>query len=67
VVYLGDRAGDLHAIDAVNGKSVWSVHLDAPISKTVAIKDGKLAVAAEDLSRGFSTATSARSFGMAGK
>jgi outer membrane protein assembly factor BamB len=49
VVYLGDRAGDLHAIDAVTGKSVWSVHLDAPILQTVAIKDGKLAVAAEDL------------------
>jgi outer membrane protein assembly factor BamB len=49
LVHLGDRAGDLHAIDAATGKSVWSLHLNAPILQTVAIKDGKLAVAAEDL------------------
>jgi outer membrane protein assembly factor BamB len=48
-VYLGDRAGHLHAIDAASGKPAWSADLGAPILQTVAIKDGKLAVAAEDL------------------
>jgi hypothetical protein len=57
-VYIGDRAGFLHALDAVSGKSAWSTDLGAPILQTVAIKDGKLAVAAEDLvPRLFDTAT----------
>jgi outer membrane protein assembly factor BamB len=49
LVHLGDRAGDLHAIDAATGKPAWTSHLGAPILQTVAIREGKLAVAAEDL------------------
>ncbi|HEV7402977.1 MAG TPA: PQQ-binding-like beta-propeller repeat protein [Chthoniobacteraceae bacterium] len=48
-VFLGDRAGFLYALDAASGKPAWSADLGAPILQTVAIKDGKLAVAAEDL------------------
>jgi len=49
VVYIGDRAGDFYAIDADTGKERWKVHLGAPILQTASAKDGKVAVAAEDL------------------
>jgi len=48
-VYIGDRAGDLYALDCANGKVRWRVELGAMVQQTAALKDGKLAVAAEDL------------------
>lgn len=49
LVCIGDRAGDLYAIDAATGKMKWKTPLGAMILQTAAVKDGKLAIAAEDL------------------
>jgi hypothetical protein len=48
-VYIGDRAGDFYAIDLAAGKQKWRIELGAPVLQTASVKDGKVAVAAEDL------------------
>ena len=48
-LYIGDRAGDLYALDAADGQRKWKVSLGAMILQSAALKDGKLALAAEDL------------------
>jgi hypothetical protein len=48
-VYLGDRTGDLYALDLLDGKLKWKASLGAMIQQTAAIKDGTLAIAAEDM------------------
>ena len=49
VVYVGDRAGEFHAIDLDTGQLQWSARLGAPILQTAAIQEGRIAIAAEDL------------------
>jgi len=48
-VFIGDRAGDLYALDCAKGTVKWRTGLGAMIQQTAALKDGLLAVAAEDL------------------
>ncbi len=48
-VFLGDRAGDFYALDAASGRAKWRVSLGAPILQSAAVRDGKVAIAAEDL------------------
>ncbi len=48
-VYIGDRAGDLYCVDAAAGTRRWKASPGAMILQTAALKDGRLAIAAEDL------------------
>ena len=48
-VYLGDRAGDFYALALNTGELKWRASLGTPILQSAAIKDGKVAIAAEDL------------------
>ncbi len=48
-VFIGDRAGDLYSIRLSDGKQNWKISLGAMIQQTAAVKDGKLAIAAEDM------------------
>ncbi|MCY3018079.1 MAG: PQQ-binding-like beta-propeller repeat protein [Planctomycetota bacterium] len=49
LVYIGDRAGDLYALDCATGARKWKAELGAMVQQSAALKDGKLALAAEDL------------------
>lgn len=45
VVYAGSRGGDVHALDAESGDSLWKVGLNGPAVAPVAVHDGKLLAA----------------------
>jgi outer membrane protein assembly factor BamB len=49
IVYIGDRAGDFYAVDLATGALKWRTSLGAPVLQTAAVRDGRVAVAAEDL------------------
>ena len=49
VVYIGDRAGDCYAVDIATGKEKWRTPLGAMVLQSPSIKDGKVAIAAEDM------------------
>jgi len=48
-VYIGDRAGDVYAIDAATGSRKWKTTLGEPVLQTAAARDGTIAIAAEDM------------------
>jgi outer membrane protein assembly factor BamB len=57
-VFLGDRAGDLYCLEAATGAVRWKAPLGTMILQTASVRDGKVAVAAEDLvPRQFDAAT----------
>lgn len=48
-VYIGDRLGNLWALELKSGKVLWSHKFDAPFLQSCAARDGIVCVAAEDM------------------